>query len=93
MGLTLLIYRFPYRNSSLLNPNQKDTSINFYNRVIKPAGKLIENNGYAISFGWNSNGFGKYQEFEIIEILIIAHGKGHNDTIVTVERKTQHSIF
>lgn len=49
----------------------------------------IELNGYAISFGWNSNGFGKKRGFAIIEILLVAHGGGHNDTIVTVERKMQ----
>lgn len=27
--------------------------------------------------------------FEIIEILLVAHGLHHNDTIVTVERKIQ----
>ena len=47
----------------------------------------IEIGGYAISFGWSSNGFGKKRGFEIEEILLVAHGGWHNDTIVTVERK------
>jgi hypothetical protein len=47
--------------------------------------------GYAISFGWNSQGFGKKLGFEIIEIMMVAHGRSHNDTIVTVERKITHS--
>jgi len=47
----------------------------------------IEIGGYAISFGWSSNGFGKKRGFEIVEILLIAHGGSHNDTIITVERK------
>lgn len=55
--------------------------------VIAP--KII-NNGLVISFGWNSQGFGKKLGFEIIEILLIAHGASHNDTIVTVERKITH---
>lgn len=42
---------------------------------------------YAITFGWNSQGFGKNLGFEIIEILLVAHGRSHNDTIVVVERK------
>lgn len=41
----------------------------------------------AISFGWNSQGFGKNLGFKIIEILLVAHGRGHNDTIVTVEER------
>ena len=49
-------------------------------RVIKPG-------GICISFGWSSNGLGKKRGFEIVEILLVAHGGNHNDTIVTVELK------
>lgn len=49
--------------------------------------KPIKPNGLAISCGWNSGGFGKMLGFEIVEILLVAHGGNHNDTIVTVERK------
>ncbi len=47
----------------------------------------IKPNGLAITFGWNSQGFGKNLGFELKEILLVAHGRSHNDTIVTVERK------
>lgn len=47
----------------------------------------IKSGGYVISFGWNSIGFGKKREFEIIEILLVSHGGNRNDTIVTVEQK------
>lgn len=49
--------------------------------------KIIKPNGLCISFGWNTNGIGKERGFEIIEILLVAHGGSHNDTICTVERK------
>ena len=49
-------------------------------------------NGIVISFGWNSEGFGKKRGFAIEEILLVAHGSGHNDTICTVERKIQSSF-
>lgn len=48
---------------------------------------LVKEDGIAISFGWNSQGVGKKRGFEIIEILLVAHGRDHNDTICTVERK------
>jgi len=48
--------------------------------------------GYVISFGWSSGGFGKNRGFEIIEILLVPHGGHHNDTIVTVEKKTQGTL-
>lgn len=40
-----------------------------------------------ISFGWNSQGIGAKRGFEIVEILLVSHGREHNDTICTVERK------
>ena len=49
--------------------------------------KRIKPNGIVISCGWNSGGFGKTLGFEMIEILLVPHGRTHNDTIVTVERK------
>ena len=48
--------------------------------------------GIAISCGWNSIGMGKTHGFEIIEILLVCHGRAHNDTIVTVERKIQNGL-
>lgn len=47
----------------------------------------IKKGGYAISFGWNSTGFGKKRGFEIIEILLVNHSARHHDTIVVVEQK------
>lgn len=55
--------------------------------------RVLKANGLVISFGWNSNGVGKGRGFKIIEMLIIAHGGGHNDTIVTVERKFRNELF
>ena len=74
-----------------MKATQKDTSYNFYRRAMNAIIPKIKIGGYAISFGWNSNGFGKKYGFEKIEILLVAHGMCHNDTIVTVERKIQHS--
>ena len=50
-------------------------------------GHILKNNGIVISFGYDSNGLGKNRGFEIIEILLVAHGGCHNDTICTVEKK------
>ena len=75
-----------------LNPTKIDTSINFYRRIINAVYEKINVNGFAISCGWNSIGFGKRRGFEIVEILLVCHGQHHNDTIVTVERKIQHSF-
>lgn len=66
---------------------QIDTSTKFYNRVLNPLADRIKKGGYCISFGWNTNAMGKNRGFKIIEILIVAHGGHHNDTLVTVEKK------
>lgn len=64
-----------------------DTSDRFYNRVRNAVCDKIEPGGYALSFGWNSNGFGARRGFILEELLLVCHGQGHNDTICTVERK------
>lgn len=66
---------------------QMDTCTQFYNRAMNPIADKIKKGGHAISFGWNTNGFGKVRGFEIVEILIVAHRGHHNDTLVTVETK------
>ena len=68
-----------------------DTSSNFYNRVMNAICDKVKPGGYAISFGWNTNGFGKNRGFEQVEILIVAHGDHHNDTLCTVERKQENT--
>ncbi len=64
-----------------------DTSANYYNRAMNAICDHVRPGGYAISFGWNSNGFGANRGFEPVEYLMIAHGGHHNDTLVVVERK------
>uniref|UniRef100_A0A6M3JIR3 Putative methyltransferase n=2 Tax=viral metagenome TaxID=1070528 RepID=A0A6M3JIR3_9ZZZZ len=71
-----------------IKASQLDTSNRFYNSVKNAICDKIIIGGYVISFGWSSNDFGKNRGFKIVEILLIAHGEHHNDTIVTVEVKT-----
>jgi hypothetical protein len=75
-----------------IKATQQDTQSNYYNRVMNAVCDKITQGGTAISFGWNSSGFGINRGFDIIEILLIAHGGHHNDTIVTVERKIQSGL-
>lgn len=59
----------------------------FYKRVRDALDLLLMPSGIAISCGWNSAGFGTTRGYVIEEILLVAHGGAHNDTIVVVERK------
>lgn len=49
--------------------------------------EIVKPDGLCISFGYSSTCMGKKRGFKIIEILLVAHGSGHYDTIVTVEQK------
>lgn len=49
--------------------------------------RLLVPGGLAISCGWNSAGFGSTRGYAMLEILLVAHGGAHNDTIVVVEQK------
>lgn len=43
-------------------------------------------NSIVLSFGWNSTGMGK-DGWETIELFLVCHGGGHNDTICMAQRK------
>lgn len=68
-------------------PSKEFTDMRFYEKAKSIICDKIKKGGYAISFGWNTNGFGKARGFKIIEIVCIAHGGSKNDTIITVEVK------
>lgn len=67
--------------------NMETTQASFWGNMKREIGRIVKNGGFCITCGWNSGGIGKKYGFEIQEILIVAHGGWHNDTIVTVERK------
>lgn len=67
--------------------HMEDTQSGFYSARKDAAARALRAGGIALTFGWNSNGFGKKRGFEITEILLVAHGGAHNDTICVAERK------
>lgn len=56
-----------------------------YGRVRKALAPLLRSGGIALSFGWQSSGFGKAWPTE--EIMLVQHGGAHNDTICVSQRK------
>ena len=67
----------------------QDTNSSYFTKFKKEISRIVKSNGLVVSCGCNSNGIGKKYGFEMIEILLVAHGASHNDTIVTVERKVK----
>lgn len=71
----------------------KPTMMDYWANCKKLASMKIQTGGIAICCGWNSNGFGKGNGFEMMEVLLVVHGGSKNDTIVTVERKFTNEMF
>lgn len=69
--------------------NMQTTQSSYWSRHKKEISRIVKKNGIVITCGWNSGGIGKTNGFEIVEILLVPHGGWHNDTIVTVDKKTK----
>ena len=68
--------------------NMETTQSSYWGNLKKEISRVLKINGIAICCGWNSGGIGKTLGFDTQEILLVAHGGNHNDTIVTVDRKS-----
>jgi 23S rRNA G2069 N7-methylase RlmK/C1962 C5-methylase RlmI len=67
---------------------QKETqSAALYKRVRDAMLPILEPGAIVLSFGWNSAGMGKTRGFDLVEVLLVAHGGAHNDTICIAERQ------
>ena len=67
-----------------LKAGMKDTqNAALYARVRRAARALCKPGTVVLSFGWNSAGMG--EGFERKELLLVAHGGAHNDTICLAE--------
>ncbi len=63
----------------------KDTQNSvLYSEARQGLAGLLKPGGVALSFGWNSAAF---DGFDTVEILLVAHGGAHNDTICVASRK------
>jgi hypothetical protein len=58
-----------------------------FRRVRNALDPIIPVGGIVLSFGWQSAGMGVGRRYEIVEIMLVAHGGAHYDTICTAERK------
>ena len=93
----LVIYDPPYSprqlSESYKNIGRKvtmqDTQQKFWSKTKDQCARITKLGGKVICMGWNSNGLGEGRGFELQEINLIPHGAGHNDTIITVEKKVR----
>ena len=68
--------------------SMQDTQASFWTKVREAARPLCQKGTVVLSFGWNSCGIGG-AGFVQREILLVAHGGAHNDTICVAEEMTQ----
>lgn len=71
-----------YTSSDGWKPNRWKTEKDLIDTILIPGGIVL-------SFGWSSNGMGQKRNYEILEILLVCHGAGHNDTICMAEQKIE----
>ena len=69
--------------------NMETTQASYWSKQKDEIARILKVNGICIRCGWNTNGIGKNRGFSQEELLIIAHGAQHNDTLVLVERKVE----
>lgn len=75
-----------------LKAGMRDTqNAALYSRVRSAARKLCSAGTTVLSFGWNSAGMGK--GFKPVELLLVAHGGAHNDTICVAEVMVQGELL
>lgn len=67
--------------------NMQTTQNSFWSNMKDEIVRITKPSGIVLCFGWNSQGIGLKRGFEMQEILLVAHGGNHNDTICTMERK------
>jgi len=73
--------------------NMETTQSSFWSELKTEVSRILKPGGYCLCFGWNSNGIGIRRGFELQEVLIVAHGGHHNDTICTAEKKVVSLLF
>lgn len=73
--------------------NMQTTQASYWSKQKNEIARIINAGGICLSCGWNSNGIGKKRGFILEELLIVAHGGNHNDTLVLVERNSIKHIL
>lgn len=66
---------------------QEDTQASSWTNWKAAIAAICSPDAIVLSFGWNSNGMGLKHNFSIEQILLVAHGGMHSDTICMVERR------
>ena len=91
----VVLYDPPYSLHQLKTVyNKKDGSVNtldnndgYWDNQKKELYRITKKGGYVLTFSWSSYGIGREYGFENEEVLTVAHGGTHRDTIVVACKK------
>ena len=73
-----------YKSIGLVAVERDTQTAALYSRARKAVETIVRPGAVVLSFGWNSTGMGKTWTTE--EIMLVAHGGAHNDTICVAQR-------
>ncbi len=76
-----------YREAGVAITRESTQNGHLSKRVRDALDEIMAPRGIVLSFGWNSVGMGKERGYDQIELLLVAHGGAHNDTICLAEQK------
>jgi hypothetical protein len=76
-----------YKSIGLKVGMKETQSALLYQRARDALDSIMAPGGIVLSFGWSSAGMGIKRNYEMIALLLVAHGGAHNDTICVAERK------
>jgi hypothetical protein len=79
--------------NSIGNEIDMRESQRFYGDLRDAVMDICSPNATVISFGWNSIGMTKRRGFKIEKILLVCHGRAHNDTICVLDRRLQTTLW
>lgn len=76
-----------YKMKGIRSTTEHTQNARLYANAKSRLNQILKPGGIALTFGWNSCGFGEKLGFVKEEILLVSHGAAHNDTICVAETK------
>lgn len=70
-----------------INMKYEDDARHGWSKTRVSIAKILNPNGIVLNFGWDTIGMGKKKGMELVEVMLVSHGIGHNDTICMAEQK------
>ena len=71
-----------YKNSA-----GKCLGVGWVSAVRRSAAEKLKIGGLMFCLGWDANGAGNINQFDLIEVIICAHGQARSATIMTIDRR------